>query len=373
MESDSYSNESKWIDPVKAFARTMEAVSPMAEARALIALRRMHQNWSRRQDILRRYREEDCHPHQTNVLGTDAEQLALDECSEWKATGIHLFTPLSGSSFPPPLRQLFDCPPLLFGLGNPARLAMRAVAIVGSRSIDISLARFTEGVGEDIAARQIVVVSGLARGADAAAHRGALAAVEGGSTIAVLGHGFGSIYPAENRELAARIVDEGGLLLSEYEPGMPAFPQNFLARNRIIAGLAELVVVVQAAERSGSLVTARQALELGRSIAVVPGSIVDTRFSGSHRLIRDGAELVTSSQEVLEALKLEIPQRENNTLNSNVAESWILRELKRKGAIELRTLCESGKPKQEVELELLQLELTGLIERQPGNWLRLRS
>jgi DNA processing protein len=201
--------------------------------------------------------------------------------------------------FPAHLRVIPEAPDFLYVRGTLVREDALAVALVGSRRAT----EYGEGVAEDLGAqlggRGITVVSGLARGIDSAGHRGALRA--GGRTIAVLGSGADVIYPPENRRLAAQI-EASGAVVSQFAPGTPALPHHFPLRNRVIAGLALAVVVVEAAERSGALITARLAGELGREVMAVPGRVTSPESRGAHGLIRDGAALVESWADVVAAL-----------------------------------------------------------------------
>ena len=174
-----------------------------------------------------------------------------------------------------------------------------AVAIVGSRRATPYGLEVAERLGAALGARGVTVVSGLARGIDSAAHRGALAS--GGRTIAVLGSGVDVIYPPENRRLAGRIV-EAGAVVSQFAPGTRPLPYHFPERNRVIAGLVLAVVVVEAAEKSGALITAGFAAELGREVLAIPGRVSSPESRGAHRLIQDGAALVQDAEEVIAAL-----------------------------------------------------------------------
>ena len=202
--------------------------------------------------------------------------------------------------YPPLLRAIPDPPPVLWlrGDADPELLSARSVAIVGARACSSYGRSVARALGRELAAAGLVVVSGMARGIDSEAHRGALDA--GGLTVAVLGCGIDRDYPAANRELAARIV-ENGLVVSEYEAGIEPAPWRFPARNRIIAGLCTATVVVEARERSGALITADFALEDGREVMVVPGEITSAVSAGSNALLRLGATPVTAAADVLEA------------------------------------------------------------------------
>jgi len=190
-------------------------------------------------------------------------------------------------------------PPALFARGALNDDDALAVAIVGSRRPTPYGLAVAERLASDLAVRGVTIVSGLARGIDTAAHRGALAA--GGRTLAVLGCGLDVVYPLENRALA-RAIEAQGALVSQFAPGMPALPGHFPARNRTLAGLALGVVVVEAADRSGALITAGFAGDLGREVFAVPGRITSPTSAGANRLIQDGAKLVTCWQDIVSEL-----------------------------------------------------------------------
>jgi len=205
----------------------------------------------------------------------------------------------SDAAYPPALTAIIDPPPVLWTRGSRAALARPAVAIVGSRAASPYALDVAERLAADLAARGLAIVSGLARGVDSAAHRGALSA--GGSTLAVLGCGADIIYPREHAALA-RAIEPDGLIVSELIPGTRPLPRFFPQRNRIISGLSRAVVIVEAGERSGSLITARCALEQGRDVLAVPGNVLSGRNRGGHALLRDGAKIVERADDILEEL-----------------------------------------------------------------------
>jgi DNA processing protein len=205
---------------------------------------------------------------------------------------------LGGPGYPTLLSHLADPPPALAVLGDPAVLEVRAVAIVGGRNASANGQRIAEELASELAAAGLAVVSGMARGVDAAAHGGALAT---GQTIAAVAGGLDLPYPPEHRALQARIAGQGAVV-AEAPLGTAPQARHFPRRNRIIAGLSLGVVVVEAALRSGSLITARSALEAGRELFAVPGSPLDPRARGSNDLIRQGATLVETASDVLESL-----------------------------------------------------------------------
>jgi DNA processing protein len=202
--------------------------------------------------------------------------------------------------YPPLLACTPDPPPVLWVRGDPAVLGKPVVAIVGSRAATPYALQVATRLAAELAGRQVIVVSGLARGVDSAAHVGCLEA--GGRTAAVLGSGLDRVYPPEHDELALRIAARGGAVLSELGPGAPPLAEHFPLRNRIISGLSLGVVVVEASEKSGSLITARCALEQGRDVLAVPGSVLTGRNRGSHALLKDGAKIVETADDILEEL-----------------------------------------------------------------------
>jgi DNA processing protein len=207
---------------------------------------------------------------------------------------------LGTPAYPPALREIPDPPPVLWLRGQGDALhAPRAVAIVGARAASRQGLEVAAALGAGLASAGVVVVSGLARGVDTAAHRAAVDA--GGCSVAVLGSGLDRLYPPEHEHLAAQLAERGAVI-SECAPGTPPLPHHFPQRNRIISGLTAATVVVEASEKSGSLITAGAALEQGREVMAVPGSVATGRHRGAHALLRDGATLVESAADVLAAL-----------------------------------------------------------------------
>ena len=202
-----------------------------------------------------------------------------------------------GPDYPPLLAHIEDAPPLIGLLGHAHLLAKKAVAVVGARNASINGCRFARKIAADLGHGGLLVVSGMARGIDAAAHEGTIAT----GTLAVLGGGLDVMYPKEVQSLYERIVAEGALI-SEVPSGTRPLARNFPRRNRLISGIARGVVIVEASPRSGSLITARMALEQGREVFAVPGSAVDPRARGTNHLIRQGAILTESAEDVFQAL-----------------------------------------------------------------------
>jgi DNA processing protein len=239
-----------------------------------------------------------------DLLSPKSFDRAEEEWSRATSIGVEIIDILD-SSYPPLLREIFDPPVVLYVRGSRWDAEIPQLAIVGTRRPTGYGINCAERLGEDLAARGLAITSGLARGLDAAAHRGAL---RGGITYAVYGSGLDYVYPRENRKLA-ELVEQNGAVVSEFPLGTPPSPQNFPIRNRIIAGMALGVVVVEAAEYSGSLITVRLALEANREIFAVPGNITSANSFGPHVLIRQGAKLVGGWQDVVEELPHPIRER----------------------------------------------------------------
>ncbi len=226
----------------------------------------------------------------------ERDSLALER------SGIRLILRES-KEYPPLLKETHDAPFGLYVLGTLPLCNDPALAVVGTRKATVEGKELAQRFAEELARKKIVVVSGLALGIDAAAHAGCLQA--GGRTVAVLGNGLDYFYPRSNERLAKKILEGGGAIISEYPPGASPLPYRFLERNRIVAGLSKGVLVIEAPDKSGSLVTARLALEENRDVFVVPGPVTHPSFKGSHQLIRSGAELVTRPEDILETFGME--------------------------------------------------------------------
>lgn len=283
--------------------------------------------------------------------------------------------------YPPLLSTATDAPAVLTCLGDVRRLAGRAVAIVGARNASANGQRFAEGMARDLAAAGLVVVSGLARGIDTAAHRGA----GPGATVGVQAGGVDVVYPPENADLHAAIAAGGGAVVSEMPIGLKPQALHFPRRNRVISGLAEAVVVVEATARSGSLITARAALDQGREVLAVPGFPLDPRSAGPNALIRDGARLVTSADDVLAALaEADGPTARAPAAVPTPSGELILQENERDDARravlaglgseptavdELVRRCHLSAPV--AQMVLLEMELAGRLQRHPGNQVSL--
>lgn len=275
------------------------------------------------------------------------------------------FLARSDLGFPQLLRAIHDPPPGLFVRGEEeiAVLARPAVAIVGARACSAYGRQIARSIGRELAAAGLVVVSGLARGVDSEAHRGALEAF--GKTVAVLGCGIDRDYPAANRELA-RQVAATGLVVSEYAPGVEPAPWRFPARNRIVAGLCAATVVVEARERSGALITADFALEEGREVFAVPGEITSALSAGSNALLRLGATPLTRAEDVLESFGLAAPERSDPELGGTAAA--VLGRV-REGAAGADELARAtGLGAGELAAALTELELAGVVTEEEGSY-----
>ena len=283
------------------------------------------------------------------------------------ARGIQ-FVGWNAPGYPAPLLNLTDAPPGLWYRGALACLTGRVVAIIGSRS-GSSVALETAGqLARDLAARGIVVVSGLARGVDSAAHRGALAG--DGSTVAVLGSGLDRVYPAEHKGLAGAI-EQRGAVVSEFPPEAPPLPFHFPLRNRIISGLSRAIVVIEASEKSGSLITVSCALEQGKDVMAVPGSVLGGRNRGGHALIRDGAKIVESADDIVEELGwTELSRGASSVVSgdlSTTSGNSLVGSMQPGLAYEIDELAaNSGVSAGELLTLLTRLELGGFIRRVPG-------
>jgi DNA processing protein len=311
-----------------------------------------------------------------------AEAEAIEAALAWLAAdGRHRLLTLADDGYPRGLLTMVDPPPLLFAVGRLDLLAQPALAIVGSRRATQQGVATAESFAAGLARAGLAIASGLALGIDAAAHRGALKAAADGapaSTIAVVGTGIDLVYPAANRPLTEQIRRDG-LVLSELPLGTPAIAHNFPRRNRLIAGLARGVLVVEAALRSGSLITARLAAEQGREVFAIPGSIHSPVAKGCHRLIKEGAKLVESVKDILEELRLDPGQdptaagMQAAAVDLPPAQAAVLAALGH-DPVDLDLLAQrTQRSAGELTGLLLELELAQHVERLPGNrYQRLR-
>lgn len=290
--------------------------------------------------------------------------------------------------YPERLREIFDPPPVLWVLGEVALLARPAIAIVGTRHPTPYGTGMAEILARDLAAHRMVILSGMARGVDTAAHKGALAA--GGRTIAVWGTGIDVIYPKENKSLAENILVSGGAIVSEYPMGTFPAPQNFPRRNRILSGMSIGVLVVEAGENSGTRVTARCALEQDRDVYAVPGNVTTKNAWGPNTLIKQGAKLVATWEDVWQELpshvRLQLEGELGFASSGHQAasivqelplqepEKVVLNALRHDEAVqldELMEMLESKLTSSEIFTALFELELANRIVQLPGkNYVR---
>ncbi len=290
---------------------------------------------------------------------TSRARAAIERAAE-RQIGLLQWT---AAEYPAALANIADPPPVLWYRGDLGALARPAVAIVGSRAGSPYALEVAARLASDLAALGLAVISGLARGVDSAAHRGALRV--GGATVAILGSAVDVMYPPEHVPLAADIVAGGGLVLSELVPGTPPEPRWFPRRNRLISGCCRAVVVVEAGEKSGSLITARLALEQGREVLAVPGNVLSGRNRGSHGLLRDGAKIVESADDIVEELGLPVASTAGT---SRVGAADPLLACMTPGEpCDLDDLAaRSGLTPPRILARLLDLQLLGLVSRAGG-------
>jgi len=290
----------------------------------------------------------------------------------------HLFSDEPG--YPALLREIDSAPPVLIVRGDTAMLAQPSVAIVGARNASAAACRFARQIAADLAGQGITIVSGLARGVDTAAHVGAL----GGATAAVIASGIDIAFPTENAALQDKIATDQ-LLIAEQPPGAEPLARHFPARNRIIAGLALGTVVIEAAPRSGSLITARRAGDYGREVMAVPGSPLDPRAQGCNLLIREGATLIQTAADVLEAVgpidRRMVREPSSAPVAGPAGVEAEAADGDRDGIAGLlgptpvpvdELVRQSGRPPTVVQLVLLELELAGRVERHAGGKISAR-
>lgn len=329
------------------------------------------------------------------ALRSDSDSFAryLGGVEAWLAgaPNRYLLCP-SDASYPALLKEIYQPPPLLYLEGELSCLNRLALAIVGSRKASMAGLRHAQNFAEDLAAERLVVVSGLALGIDAAAHRGALAA--DGQTIAVLGTGLDFIYPQRHHSLAQQILDQQGLIISEMKLGTPAIPANFPRRNRIISGLSRGVLVVEASLKSGSLVTAKYALEQGREVFAVPANIEKPEAQGCHALIKQGAKLVESLEDIVQELGAYAlgehavlapdsgPRSSSHSSGQDALEPEsqflsaderrVLAVLAYEGSSFDQLMLQSGLAAPELNQALLMLEIKALALTVPGGYQRIK-
>jgi DNA processing protein len=311
-----------------------------------------------------------------------SQELAREEMLRAAAAGAELLT-LEDAAYPPLLRQIYDPPVVLFVRGDASALSRPAIAVVGTRHPSPYGLGMAERLSADLAARGVVIASGLARGVDAASHRGAITAR--GRTVGVFGTGVDVVYPRENRKLVDSLLTLGGAVVSEFPAGTFAAPQNFPIRNRIISGLALGVLVVEAGEYSGTRITARCALEQNREVFAVPGNVTNKNSWGPHTLIKQGAKLVATWEDVWDELPAEVraelaPQAPSESEGPSTAslfgedslaphEKKVLSLLKPDESTHIDDLVVRLEPEisaSEIFAALFELELAGKVRQLPG-------
>ncbi len=318
------------------------------------------------------------------ITERSSTELLLDKTREWLASeGNRTILTWADSRYPAALLNLSDPPPVIFYHGQLALLTNPMLAIVGGRNATAQGCRDAEAWAEALASEGLTIVSGLAQGIDGAAHKGALKAK--GSTIAVIATGVDRIYPSQHRDLAHEIAEKGALL-SEFPLGTPAKSPHFPRRNRLISGLSSGCLVIEAAIKSGSLITARLAAEQGRDVFAIPGSIHSPLSKGCHLLIKEGAKLVEAAEDVLEELRgLRVPQVKKSItppvpLAMGVSDVGITTSVQLHplsadpvwvalgyDAVDIDTLCvRTGWRVDQLSARLLEFELEGYIEALAG-------
>ena len=278
-------------------------------------------------------------------------------------------TTMLDEGYPQLLRHIPDPPLVLYCQGDLAHFPKKAaVAVVGARRATRHGLQIAEALGRDLAAQGLRVISGLARGIDGAAHRGALASGEPAATWAVLGGGLLQIYPKQHGALLQGILDAGGAAISEHVPDAPPLRSHFPERNRLISGLAEAVVVVEASLRSGSLITARMAGEQGRDLMAVPGLVGSPLSAGCHWLIKQGAALAEGAEDVLGELGYGAPAKEP-PIGPAPALAPVYQAVVKQRATAEEIALELGMPAAAATAALVQLELDGFVQSAPGGYI----
>jgi DNA processing protein len=338
------------------------------------ALRGMLQKFGLPQNVLARNSFElSGYASATSLTALSSREVghAVEKALEWAAQAGHFITTLADETYPRALLEITDPPPLLYAVGRIELLQRTSLAVVGSRNATAQGEENAERFAQSLSEAGLTIVSGLALGIDAAAHRGGLSA--SGSTIAVLGTGVDVVYPRRNSALAAQIA-ERGLLVSEFPLGTAPAAYNFPRRNRLISGLARGCLVVEAAAASGSLITARAAADQGRDVFAIPGSIHSPLSKGCHALIKSGAKLVESSDDVLAELAGFRQSGYASTTKagtriptgSSPADSGLLAQMGH-DPVDIDSLCSrANMSAEQVSSQLLRLEIDGRITALPG-------
>lgn len=295
---------------------------------------------------------------------------------DWCADNDVQLLPISSDGYPQLLKEISRPPSLLFVKGDIELLRFPQIAIVGSRNATAGGLKNAADFAKLLAVNGFVVTSGLALGIDGAAHQGAMA---GGKTLAVIGAGIDVIYPRRHQQLYQQVLDNGGAIVSEFLPGTPPLPQNFPRRNRLISGLSLGVLVVEAAIKSGSLITARYAMEQGREVFALPGSIHNAVSKGCHLLLKQGATLVETASDIVEQLGGMLSYLKEESLEKLPDEHSLLTEPQQQllqvmgfDPIDMDSLlARTELPVAVLSQQLVALELAGVVENRAGHFIRI--
>ncbi|HZJ57243.1 MAG TPA: DNA-processing protein DprA [Clostridia bacterium] len=304
-------------------------------------------------------------PSVVNEIANQRQNRILDKIYESSNSSDYRIVTLLDGEYPGLLKEIFDPPPILYCKGLPIDDNNPALAIVGSRRSTGYGRQMSERFGFQLAEAGVTVVSGLARGIDAMSHYGALKA--GGKTIGVLGCGIDRVYPPENRKLF-QTMEEKGTIITEYPPGTSPLPGNFPARNRVISGMADGVLVIEAGLRSGALITVDFALEQGRDVYALPGNINVPQTVGTNKILKEGAKLITDIRDILEDLGISLadPGEAPGSVQLDFFESQVYNALQ-EGERHLEELARDTKMEiHKLNAVLTMLEVKGIVKQMPG-------
>jgi DNA processing protein len=327
---------------------------------------------------LSQFKNKALHNWLTTQTLKDHSYQRLELIIEQQKTLNFSIIPINNEHYPSQLKTINDPPLILYCLGQYQLLKQRQIALVGSRKASEYALTQTKTFAQALGHHEFTITSGLAMGIDTAAHEGAIE--NNSQTIAVLGTGIDTIYPKRNKHLAADILQKNNLIISEYAPGTPGEAWRFPARNRIISGLSKAVIIMEASEKSGSLITARLAMEQGRDVFAMPGHINNPNTLGSHQLIRQGATIAFSVAEILEEMGFDQSTQDeisikNNKIDAkipkntpNADQTMLLRHIDFEATPFDLILERSRLTHMELSTQLLELELQSLILRGPGGY-----
>lgn len=287
-----------------------------------------------------------------------------EKINNYEKIGIYSISFLS-ENYPTQLLNIEDYPPILFYKGNLRTLKAKSMlSIIGARKANLEGNNLAFSFAKTFANERIPIVSGLAYGIDSAAHKGALACNKPNSTIAILGNGLKSIYPKLHTKLSEEIINADGLILSQFEPEASPLKHHFLNRNRLIASLSDATLVIQANQRSGSLVTARYANDFGKTVCAIPGAINNTLYSGCNKLIKNGAYLIENEKDLSEILNISLKNNLNHS--EHRSDDKLLNLIKNKTSLSFNEITKYLSTEKNLLTRLLELELEGKISRLPG-------